>query len=115
MRRTLVEPMRAGRRPNGMFADTDAIRALGNASGDQAADLAAIAAALSTLPGAGAAEMLGPVGAGFLAALAEAAADGARAVTALSDRLSATGGTAFGTAAAYDAADHDAGTSIIGV
>ena len=54
-----------------MFADTDAIRALGAANSAHAADLAAIAATLSSLPGGDAGSMLGPVGARFLAALAE--------------------------------------------
>jgi hypothetical protein len=95
-----------------MFADTDAIRALGSATSAQAAELASIAQTLSSLPHTTAAEMLGPVGAGFLAALAEAAADVSRAVTAMSDRLSGARTTAHAAATAYEAADHEAGTLI---
>jgi Excreted virulence factor EspC, type VII ESX diderm len=95
-----------------MLADTDAIRTLGKATSAQAAELASIAATLSSLPEGAAAEMLGPIGAGFLAALAEAAAEGSRAVAALSDRLSGAGTTAHAAAVAYETADHDAGALI---
>ena len=95
-----------------MFADTDAIRTLGSANSAHAADLANVAATLSSLPVAAGASMFGPVGARFLTALAEAAADGSRAVAALSDRLSASGTTAHAAALAYDDADHGAGTRI---
>ncbi|HEX2286032.1 MAG TPA: hypothetical protein VHI10_14595 [Mycobacterium sp.] len=95
-----------------MFADTDAIRTLGSATSAQAAELASIASTLSSLPEGAAAAMLGPVGAGFVAALAEAAAEGSRAVAALSDRLSGAGTTSQATAAAYEQADHDAGTLV---
>ncbi len=49
--------------------------ALGSASSAHAADLAAIAATLSSLPDPATAAAFGPVGARFLAALADAAAD----------------------------------------
>ncbi len=96
-----------------MFADTDAIRALGSANSTHAADLAAIAAELSSLPVA--ASMFGPVGARFLSALAEAAADGSRAAAALSQRLAASTTTANAAAATYDDTDRGAGTRIAGV
>jgi len=98
-----------------MFADTDAIRALGSADSAQAADLAAIAATLASVPVASAANTLGPVGARFLSALAEAAADGARAVATLSEHVSVSGATTRAAAGAYDDADHDLGTRIAGV
>jgi hypothetical protein len=98
-----------------MFADTDAIRALGSANSTHAADLASIAAGLSSLPAASAVSTLGPVGARFLSALAEAIADGSRAVAALSDRLAASNTTAYAAAAAYDDADLGSGTRIAGV
>jgi hypothetical protein len=52
--------------------------------------------------------MFGPVGARFLAALAEAAALDAGAVAALSDSVSAAGETAHTSATAYDAAERRA-------
>ena len=85
MGRTLMEPGPADRRPNHMLADTDAIRALGSANSTHAADLAEVAATLSSLP-VPAASPLGPIGARFMSALAEAAAEGSRAVTALGYR-----------------------------
>jgi hypothetical protein len=96
-----------------MFADTDAIRAMGSANSAHAADLAGVAAVLSTVPLAGSA--LGPVGAKFVAALAEAAADGSRAVSALGESLAASHRTASAAAAAYDDADHGAGALITGL
>jgi hypothetical protein len=95
-----------------MLADTDAIRALGSASSAQAADLAAIALTLSSLPGPALASTFGPVGARFLAALADATAREARAVTALSDTVAAARPTAYATATAYGDADHRAGNAL---
>ena len=97
-----------------MLADTDAIRALGSASSAQAADLAAIAATLSLLPGPTTAALFGPVGAGFLAALAEAVAEHSRGVAALSDSVGAAATTAGASAAAYDDADSRAGDLLVG-
>lgn len=98
-----------------MFADTDAIRALGSANSAHADDLATIAAALSSLPLAAAGSSLGPVGARFLSALTEAVADGSRAVAALSERLLTSDDTANAVASAYEAVDGDASTRIAGV
>ena len=92
-----------------MLAYTDAIRALGSAESAQAADLAAIAVALSSLPGASTAALFGPVGAGFLAALADAAAIEAGAVAALLHTVAAAGTTAGAWAAAYADADRRVG------
>jgi hypothetical protein len=95
-----------------MFADTDAIRTFGTANSAQAADLAAVAAALSSTPDASARAMLGPVGARFVAALAEAAMDAARSVAALGERLAAGQATAYASAATYEDADHLLGTAL---
>jgi hypothetical protein len=95
-----------------MFADTDAIRAFGAANSTQAADLAAIAAALSTMPGPAAGETLGPVGARFLAAFADAVVQGSRSVAMLSDRVEAGHLTAYASAGAYEDADHQLGAAV---
>jgi hypothetical protein len=95
-----------------MFADTDAIRALGAANSARAADLATVATALSSMD---AGDALGPVGARFVAALAEATAEASRAVTALADRLAAGCRTAHASAAAYENADDSTGTRVSGV
>jgi hypothetical protein len=95
-----------------MFADTDAIQTFGAANSAQAADLAAVAAALSSLPGAAAGSMLGPVGARFLAALADATTEASRAVTALGERLEAGHRTAHASAMAYENADEHTGTLV---
>ena len=96
-----------------MFADTDAIRALGAANSAHAADLETVAAALSSMPDAGA--MLGPVGARFVSALAEATAETSHAVTALADRLATGSDTARASAGAYEYADERTGTWVSGV
>ena len=95
-----------------MFADTDAIRAFGAANSAQAAELAAVVDTLSSMPGADAGSMLGPVGTRFVAALADAASDASRAVAALSDRLAGGCVTALASAAAYDDADHRLGVAV---
>jgi hypothetical protein len=97
-----------------MLADTDAIRSLGSASSAHAADLAAIAATLSSLPDPETATAFGAVGASFLGALADAVAAEARAVAELSDRFSAADTTAHATAIGYDDADLRAGGLIAG-
>ena len=98
-----------------MFADTDAIRALGSAHSINAEGLADIAATLSLLPIAAAGSSLGPVGARFVSALAEAAADGSRAVAALSENLWVSNATAYAVASAYDTSDGSAGARIADV
>ncbi len=88
-----------------MFVDTNAVRALGSDCSTHADDLSITAAELKSLPGAGAAAAFGPVGTGFLAALADAVTTEARAVVALSEEL-ASGHSVSGVAAeAYDDAD----------
>ncbi len=96
-----------------MLADTDAIAALGSACSAQAADLSAIASALSSLPGPAMADLFGPVGAGYLAALAEAVADQSRAVAALGKSVAAAATTAAASAAGYDDADGRAGGRLV--
>jgi hypothetical protein len=98
-----------------MLADTDAIRALGSAALSHAADLAAVASTLSALPDPATASMFGAVGARFLAALADATTNEARAVTALSDRVSAACATANASANSYDDADERLGGLIGGL
>jgi hypothetical protein len=94
-----------------MFADTDAIRAFGAANSAQAADLAAVAATLASMPGPAAAA-LGPVGARFLVALADATTEASRTVSALADRLATGFVTAYASAAAYENADHHTGALV---
>ncbi len=98
-----------------MFADTDAIRSFGAANSAHASDLAAVASALSSMPDAAVVTGLGPVGARFLAALADATTDASHAVTALADRLSAGCRTAHTAAAAYEDADERTGARVTGV
>ena len=98
-----------------MLADTDAIRALGTAGSIHAADLAAISSTLSSLPGPASASMFGPVGADFLAALADAAAREARAAEQLHDSVSAACTTAHASATAYDNVDQRVGGQIAGL
>jgi hypothetical protein len=95
-----------------MFADTDAIRTFGTASSAQAADLAAVAATLSSVPGPAAGSMLGPVGTRFMAALADAVVQGSRAVATLSDRMEGAHLTAYASAGAYEHADHQLGAAV---
>ena len=98
-----------------MLADTDAIRALGSANSVHAADLAAVASTLSSLPDPATASMFGPVGTRFLAALADAAASEARAVAALRDSVAAACATARASATGYDDADQRVGGLIAGL
>lgn len=97
-----------------MLADTDSIRALGRAGCAQASELAGIATALSSLPLTSAAPMFGPVGASFLAALGDAAAQTSRAVTALHDSVAAGGATADASASSYDEAERRVGQLLAG-
>jgi len=88
-----------------MFVDTYAIRALSTDFSTHADDLSTTAAELTSLPGAGAAAAFGPVGAGFLAALADAVTAEARAIAALSEQLASGHSVAAVAAEAYDDAD----------
>jgi hypothetical protein len=97
-----------------MFADTDAIRALAAANAACADDLAEIVEALSSLPVAASGSSLGPVASRFLSALAAAAADGARAVAAISDQLTSAGEITNTVASAYDSADTSAAGRVEG-
>lgn len=95
-----------------MRADPDAIRTLGAAGSEMAADVAAVGAALAKLPMADIAPIFGPVGAGFLAALAAAVAEQSAAIAVLSHSVAAASGTAFASAAAYREADGRVGTRL---
>jgi hypothetical protein len=88
-----------------MLVDTNAIRALGAHCTKRADDLSSAAATLDSLPGAGAAAAFGPVGARFLAALADATAAEARAIATLGENLSAAFSRAGAVADAYTDAD----------
>jgi len=88
-----------------MFVDTNAICALGTDCSAHADDLSTAAAALKSLPGAGAAAAFGPVGARFLAALADAVAIEMRAVLALGDDLASAHSVTVGVAQTYSDAD----------
>ena len=82
------------------------MRDLGRAHAAAADDLAAIAASLSALPAAVAAEVFGPIGAGFLAALADAATNTSEAVARLGERVAWTVAAAHASANAYEDAEH---------
>ncbi|MCV7154601.1 type VII secretion target [Mycolicibacterium pyrenivorans] len=96
-----------------LSADTDAIRAYGSASSAHAADLEAAAARLSAV-GTVPASIFGPVGAAFQAALARATEREARTVSDLSSALAAANPAAAIAAHAYEGADADAGSRLIG-
>jgi hypothetical protein len=95
-----------------MFADTDAVRTFGSANSAHAADLHAVARALSSMPDTAADVVLGPIGAGFLAALAEATTEASQAVAALAERLSAGCRAAHAAAEAYESADDRTGALV---
>ena len=82
-----MEPSDAHDRRIAMLVDTDAVRALGAHCSNQADDLSTATAALKSLPGPDMAAAYGPVGARFLAALADAIAAEARAIAALGEDL----------------------------
>ncbi len=88
-----------------MLVDTDAIRALGTACSNQAADLSAAAAALKDLPGPDAIAAFGPVGARFVAALDDAATAYAQTITALSADVASAHPVSAAVADAYADAD----------
>ena len=88
-----------------MFVDTNAICALGTDCSAHADDLSSAAAVLKSLPGAGAAIAFGPIGAGFLAALADAVATEMQAVLALGDDLASAQSVTGVVAQAYSDAD----------
>jgi exonuclease VII small subunit len=86
-----VEPGRVDLRHNVVLADITVIRALGAAHSRQAADLAAVAATLRSATPPSCAEAFGPVGARFVAALAEAVARESHAVAQLGERVAVAG------------------------
>jgi hypothetical protein len=88
-----------------MLVDTNAICALGLDCSTHADDLSTAAAALKSLPGVAAKAAFGPVGAGFLAALADAVTVEARAIVALSEQLASAHSATGVVADAYADAD----------
>jgi predicted dinucleotide-binding enzyme len=88
-----------------MFVDTNAICALGTDCSAHADDLSSAAAVLKSLPGAGATAAFGPIGAGFLAALADAVETEMRAVLTLGDDLASAQSVTGVVATAYSDAD----------
>lgn len=88
-----------------MLVDTNAIHAFGTHCSSQADDLFTAAAALKSLPGPYAAAAFGSVGAGFLAALADAAAAEAMAIAALGEDLTSAHSVSGVVADAYADAD----------
>jgi hypothetical protein len=88
-----------------MIVDTNAISALGTDCSAYADDLSSAAAVLKSLPGAGAGAAFGPVGAGFLAALADAVAIEMRAVLTVGDDLASAQSVTGVVAQAYSDAD----------
>lgn len=88
-----------------MLVDTNAIRALGTVCSARADDLSSVAAALKSVPGPDAAAAFGPVGAKFLATLADVAATEARAIAALSDDLASARSVSGVVADSYADAD----------
>lgn len=88
-----------------MLVDTNAVHALGTHCSVHADDLSAAAAALESLPGPDAAAAFGSVGAGFLAALADAATAEAQVIAALSEDLTSAHVVSGAVAEAYADAD----------
>jgi hypothetical protein len=107
-----MEPGRLHRRHTVVLADIAAIRALAAAHSGHAADLEAVAATLRSAMGPSCAAAFGPIGARFLAALAEAVARESAAVAQLGARMTVADHTAAAAAVAYDGADGRAGRSI---
>lgn len=87
-----------------LSADTDLIRAYGDASATHAEGLRAAAARLTGLDGPSA-SMFGPVGARFLATLATVVQHEAQGLVDLSGSIAAACDAATGTAHAYEVAD----------
>lgn len=90
-----------------MLADTEVIRRFGRDGHALCADLAAVVDALRAVP-VDAAQALGPVGAGFAAALADAVAAQCWQAADLAARAAAGAGAAQSCASAYDGAAHRA-------
>lgn len=93
-----------------MLVDTNVIRALGTDCSSQADDLLAAAGVLRSLPGSDALAALGPVGAGFAAALIDAVAAEADAITQLSAELESAHSVSGAVANAYADADRRGGS-----
>lgn len=110
-----MEPAHRHLRHNVVLADIAVIRALGAAHSRQAADLDAVAARLRSAAGPACVAAFGPVGAGFLAALADAVARDAGVVAQLSERVGVAAETVEASAAAYQNTEDRAGRSITAI
>ena len=110
-----MEPRRVDGRHNVVLADIAVIRALGAAQSRQAADLDAISAALVSGGTQLDSDALGPVGAHFLAALADAVARDARLVALLGERVATASATARATADAYVVTEQSTGDALTGL
>lgn len=88
-----------------MLVDTNALHALGSHCSKQADDLSTARAALSALPGADAVAAFGPIGARFLATLADAIAAEARTIAVLGEELASARSRTEAAADAYTDAD----------
>jgi hypothetical protein len=99
------EPLGAHDRHIAMHVDTNAVRALGTHCSNQADDLSTAAAAMKSLPGPDTAAVYGPVGARFLATLADAIAAESRAIAALGEDLASARSRTGVAADAYADAD----------
>ena len=95
-----------------MHADTDAIRSYGTATTELSTDLRSAAAILARDLGPTVAAALGPVGARFAEALAEAAAGLLTDVTRIGDDVAAAGTATVAAARDYDDAEIHARTKI---
>jgi hypothetical protein len=110
-----VEPGRADGRHNVVLADIAVIRALGAAQSRHAEELEAISAALVSGGTQLDSDALGPVGAHFLAALADAVARDARLVALLGERVATASATARATADAYVVTEQGTGDALTGL
>jgi hypothetical protein len=88
-----------------MHAHTYAIRSYGVTNNDLAAEIGAVAAAMSTFPAPAVADAFGPVGARFAATLADTVAGLARALARVGEEVSAAGSASTATAQRYDDAE----------
>jgi len=105
-----MEPTGLRRRLNDVHADSSALHLLAAAQSRHAADLADAAARLAAA--APAADVYGPAGARFLAALSDALARDARAVAELGERLASAGGSTTAAASSFGDADAGAGHTV---
>jgi hypothetical protein len=95
-----------------MHADTDAIRGYGTATSDLGADLRAAVIPLSSVATATVTNALGPIGARFAKALADAADALVASLTQIGDDVVAAGTATTAAAADFDETERRAQTHI---